>query len=380
MSGEFSDAKAEYVLNYTNNLIKLTKNGERYYFKEARERLGLRDYIDRSVINFFSEVCADDDLERQISQSLKHKKNLKKLIRMGEKDDVRSPLHRYLTEGDAQVLGLPPFSDGHQGIGRQFVFYIYGELNNYALNYGVRKGNRQTFLAVRAVAVKKLADILGIGHLVPETRYVKLCLGDRERYGTLEWEAAGFNVAGVPPEERKKHITPQFLRELTNLNVLDVLCHDDDHRANNFHTVANERGEYVGVVSYDNDGPNVFLPSVSIRFGNGLCSAFIGRHGLVARPHLDRRLAEAVLRLDRSAVGALAAYLTLSQRMCLWRRIRKMQKAILKTQRANAAFLLDEWTEEQIQEELSGRFGKTYLQSFLSDCYYHGGAHPYDIC
>lgn len=379
---EFSAAQAGYILNYSNNVVKLTRCGQSYYFKQARERVKLREYILESVRVFFLEVCADAGYEREILNSLKDSGNFKKLVRMGDKDVKNSPLNIYLEQGCAGVLGLPECAEGKKALERRFVFYIYGELNNYFYNAGVKRGKKQTFLAVRTMAVKKLADMLGIGRLVPESRYVKLRFCGAEKYGTLESAAAGENIARVPPEERKKHITPALLCDLTSLNVLDALSGDGDHRVNNFNTVVGAAGEYMGVVSYDNDGPDAFFPSARLKYGGATGCSELVAGGRFNRPHLDKTLAERILGLDRRSVKDFSAYLTYAQRACLWARIKRLKRAVLKTVGENKDFLRSggSWTEEDILEDISGRYGKTYLCSFLADCYYPGGLHPFDIC
>ncbi len=380
--GGFEKAKAEFIFNYTNNVIKLESGSEVYYFKEARVRCNLKEYVNARISEFFTVICPDPVLEREITQSLSVKKNLKKLVNMGDKTDNYSPFNAYLTLNDERLLGLPQIPEDKKGTARKFIFYIYGELTNYFYNFGVKKGKIQTFLAARAVAVKKLADMLSVGYIVPQTRFVKILFDGCERYGVLENRAEGIDASCMPCDKRRELITPQLLREFTILNVLDALCHDDDHRVNNYHAVT-DGGKFVGVTSFDNDGPSVFFPSpsVNLRHSTG-CSRLINRRGLINRPHMDRALAGSVLNLKRNTLKSFCNYLNPLQRNCLWSRIRKLQKALLKTSKKNPDFLLDkdEWTAAHIQEDLSGRYGKTYLASFLTDCYYPEGVHPFDMC
>lgn len=380
---EFADAEVEYIFNYSNNIIKLSKDGKSFYFKEARERCPLRKYIEESLNWFFSEVYDEPQLRIDISQSLKNRSNFKKLVTMGNKDEEGSSFNEYLKTCDERVLGLPTVPEDKKDVVRKFIFYIYGEINNHFYNFGVKNGKRQSYLAVRAIAVKKLADMLSLGHIIPQTEFVKLIINGNEKYGTLESEAIGANVSTVPCEERRKRITPQLLRELTSLNVLDVLCYDNDHRVNNYHTLSDEQFRYVGVTSFDNDAPDNFFPSGKINFKHSTnCSRLVDSHGFINRPHMDRTLAECVLKLNRKSLKVFCNYLNSVQTGFLWKRIRKLQKAILKTSKARADFLLDkdDWTTAHIKEDLSGKYGKTYLVSFLNDCYYFGGLHPFDMC
>ncbi|MCM1438919.1 MAG: hypothetical protein NC131_06875 [Roseburia sp.] len=378
-----SGARIEYVLNYTNNIVKFTRNGKASYFKEAKIRGGLKSCIKDCVHCFFTEICADAELERRVSESLSNKKNFKKLVKMGYKDGKGSPFNRYLVSGDERFLGLPLAESGKKASLRKFIFYIYGEISNYHYNTGVKRGQRQTFLSTRALAVKRLADMLGLGYMVPETRYVKTQFCGRERYGVLEAEAEGVNVASVPCGDRLKRVTPALVRELTNLNVLNVLCSERDQRPDNYRTLTNGDGGYIGVVSFDNDGPDVFLPSFSIAFKNCVnCSPIVDKRGYINRPHMDKNLANAVCGMEAGEIKTLSPYLTYLQRLALWKRFKKIKKAILKTEKARSGFLLekDEWTAEHVDGELSGKYGKTYAVSFVTDCYYPDGLSPFDKC
>lgn len=383
LGDEFADAQVEYILNFTNNIIKFTKSNEVFFFKEARERCGLRKYINKCVHEFFTDVCIDPQLESEIFESLQNKKTFKKLINLGDKAQNNSLFNAYLTSNDERFLNLPAVTEDKEGILRKFVFYIYGEITNYRYNFGVKKDSRQTFLAVRSLSVKKLADMLSLGYMIPCCCYVKMRLKRVEKYGVLAREADGEDVSRIPYIERQKFVTPSLLRELTSLNILDVLCNDDDHRVNNYHTVTDDENKYVSVMSFDNDAPKVFFPSAKVRFKHSAnCSCLIDRRGLINRPHMDRGLAEAVLKLTKKSLKNFRNYLNSLQRSFLWIRIRKLQSAILKTIKTNPSFLLekDGWTAEHIKEDLSGKYGKTYLVSFLTDYYYPDGLHPFDMC
>lgn len=373
----------EYILNCTNNVIKITADGKTLYFKEAVRRNSLKKHIAARTHEFFTRICPNAELERKICAGLSGRASFRRLINMGDKTEAGSPLNSYLQHGDERVLGLPPAEAEEKDAVRKFVFYIHGEITDHFNNTGVKKGRIQTFLAVRALAAAELAEMLGLGRLIPATAYVKLTLNGEEKYGVIQEEAAGENAAGIPYGERRVRTTPQLLRELTDLNVLDALTRDSDHRADNYMTVSDGERKYTGVCSFDNDGGNAFFPSASLRIRHCTgCSDIVGRDGKINRPHLSRELSAAVLGLKFRDIKKLERYLTFSQIFCLWQRVSKLKRAIRRTVGTYPHFLLDseEWSEEHIDEELTGKYGKTYLISFLSDCFYPGGRHPFDIC
>ena len=378
---DLDGAQAEYIFNYTNNLVKLSKDGKPYYFKEARERRAFPAYLKESVDRFF-EIYPNPELHNKVLASIRSRSARRKILHMGQKDERRSPLHRYLVSGNERVLGLPSTEGADKEIMRKLIFCLYGEVNNYLENVGVKKGDKQTFLAVRALAVSRLAALLGLGHLIPQTRYIRVMLDGRERVGVLTDEAKGEDASLVPCKERKRRITPQLLGELTSLNVLDLLCFDNDHRVNNYFAVTDEAGNYIGISSFDNDAPNAFLPTLTVKMKHSTNCSNLIKGGKINRPHMDGGLARAVAALNKDSLACLRVYLRRIQFFCFFKRLKKLQRAIARTQRARADFLIVDgaWTGEHIQADLSGKYGKTYLQSFLTDCYYLGGLHPFDAC
>lgn len=379
----FLDADIGYVLNYTSNIITVTQNGTRYFFKEAKEKQGsLRACIQRGVDDFFCDIVHNPSLREMVLTSLQKRSNLRRLVNMGYKNVRTSRFNRYLISGDESCLGLPsPSSPEEKQQLRKLIFYLYGELQNWFYNARVRPGELQTFSAVRALGVRELARMLSVEELIVHCDFVKVKLGGRVRYGILSEEAEGDTLLDCPPEQRARLSSPELLRSLTNLNLLDTVSGDNDHRIGNYHVLTDEAGKYSDVLSYDNDSPATFGLSPSIRFKNVIgCSSFIRGCGTLNRAHLDKTAAEALLGIKRSELGALAPYLTPIQRFFLWSRISRVKRAISKTLRSRGDLLAkrNEWSAEHMKRDLSGKYGKTYLASLLSDCYYETGMHDFD--
>ena len=69
----------------------------------------------------------------------------------------------------------------------------------------------------------------------------------------------------------------------------------------------------------------------------------------IQRPHMDRSLAETLLRLDpRKLRLLLKPYLNVLQIAAVNTRIRRLNRAIVKTQAQNPGFLIDEWTMDTV--------------------------------
>lgn len=84
---------------------------------------------------------------------------------------------------------------------------------------------------------------------------------------------------------------------------------------------------------------------------------------------MDAELADKVLNLKKNDVkSALSPYLNKVQIWMCWRRIQTLKKAI-RTSSARENFLLrpEQWSESSVAEELSGRYGRTYLDIFVNN-------------
>lgn len=377
--GEFASSDAEYILNYTNNVLKLSRGGEEFFFKEARLRAPLREYMLSCVDDFFA-FYPNDGVKRRVAESLKKRRNVKRVYNMGYRVQEGSPFNRYVLTGDETVLGLPPFEGEEKELVKKLVFFLYGAVTNYDYNMGVKRGRRQTFLAVRSLAVEEIAGMLGLSFMIPRAVYGELLLDGREKAGVLTAKAAGVNASEIPPAARQKGVTPSLLKALTDLNFLDAVCSDNDHRVDNYFTLTDGEGNFIGVVSYDNDGPSVFGLSDRPDQRHSLrCSPLI-RGGKINRAHMDRGLAERLLAIRAGDLKKLSVYLTYAQVRALRKRVECLQRAVRRTAKSDPAFLADNWTEDFVREDLSGKYGKTYLVSFLTDCDCSAGLSPLDVC
>ena len=383
LTDRFADAECEYILNYTSNVIKISENGVQYFFKEARVREKRLDtYIFKSVDTFFDEIATSPSLKRRVLDSLGKRKNLRRLVNMGYKNARGDRLHRYLVCGNEAILGLPkPMTESDRREIRLFVFYMYGEIQNWFYNVDVKAGQLQTFSAVRALATQELARLLGLSELIVRCDFVKLCLNGRIKYGVLSERASGDTLTSLPYSERARLVTPHLLRSLTNLNLIDVISGDNDHRVGNYHVDMSAPSDASCVRSYDNDSPDSFGCLASIRGRNIIgCSSFLDRAGRVNRAHLDKAPTLALLSIKKEQLLRFSPYLSSVSRRFLWLRICRARRAILKTLHLREDFLLDrdEWKEDHIKLDLSSKYGKTYLKSLLSECYYETGKHEFD--
>lgn len=218
-------------------------------------------------------------------------------------------------------------------------------------------------------ATYKLADLLELSNMIPPTRVVKLKTIKDDIIGTLQNGADGVCIIGIGHSERRDMITPAFQHALMNLNVLDVLTHDADHSPNNYNVVLDSNEMAIGVSCFDNNGVGTFSCSGSISFETfKKCSPFVDSVGMINRPYLDKNLIRRIQEVRFIELfKRLRTNLRFYQIFAVWIRMKKVIHAV---SRISSDRLLDDsaWGEDTIQEELSGRYGKTYLVGYIEDC------------
>lgn len=226
----------------------------------------------------------------------------------------------------------------------------------------------QSFNASKSLATKRIADLLGIGYLIPEIELVKLVFPDgNEKIGTLMSA-----VNGIAPKKmlyaEKQKITPKFQRDCNSLNVLDAICHERDHRPGNYFVRLNSNGEVDSLEAFDNDAPMTFSLTGNINLVTYWGSSpLLLSDGALNLVHVDKKLAQKILKLkDEEIVNSLKLILSKIQVWFVCKRIHKMQKAIKHTMQKSADFFISdtEWNEKTIKEELSSDTINSYLKIF----------------
>jgi len=198
--------------------------------------------------------------------------------------------------------------------------------------------------------------------LITEAHPAKVMSEGETFYGVVSPKAKGQRARDISAS-----LTPMLQRALTSMNVLDAICHQQDHGVQNYNVVfINE--EPATVCAFDNDNPSTFFPSGKTNNNTSQQSPLINRDGTINRPHLDINLAECINSIEYSEIKRRCnCYLNSLQLFMLWKRIIKVRKAIKKTSEINPDFLLKEheWNQETLEEELSNdKYGTTYVHLF----------------
>ena len=355
------------------------------YFCECRKHSSEREYVKSLVRNYFSVIRGDDEHAADdmtvVLTALSNPHNLKKFMAMGEnRVGAKSACAEVIRTGDASLVGIEgDFTDTAwvRRIRRFIGRYAWCEVFAYRLNRFNRRNQYQVRIASRVLGTYAVAKLLGLHHIVPPVEYVNLIIDDLDetkqipRLGTFMKAADGICAMDIPHMTRRSRITPQFQNALLTLNLLDAICHEGDHSPNNYNVVPDDDGMIVGVSAFDNNGISTFTVKSDVDFESFKgCSPFV-KNGCINRPCLDRALADRVLRITKKQLKEnLSDYLNIIQINSTWKRIIKIKKAIRKTLAENPDFLRAsrDFTYRTIEEELSGKYGKTYLLSFLNDC------------
>ena len=355
------------------------------YFCECRKHSSKREYVKDLVRNYFSVIRGDD--EHAVSDmavvltSLSDPHNVKKFMAMGEnRVGGKSACAEVIRTGNASLVGIEgDFADTawvrrmRRFIGR----YAWCEVLAYRLTRFSLRNQYQVRIASRVLGTYAVAKLLDLHHIVPPVEYVYLSIDDLDetkqatRLGTFMKAADGICAMDVPHMTRRSRITPKFQNALLTLNLLDAICHEGDHSPNNYNVVLDDNDMIVGVSAFDNNGISTFTVKSDVDFESFKgCSPFV-RNGCINRPYLDKSLADRVCMITKKELQEnLSDYLNVLQINSTWKRIIKIKKAIRKTTAENPDFLRasKDLTYRTIEEELSGKYGKTYLLSFLNDC------------
>lgn len=369
ISVEYKDLLIEK--NTTFNVCKLNIQNKEYYFRECKKHVKFEEYL-RNLINEYVDSLEDNNPLKleflKVRNTLMKPDVVRKLFRMGIVNDRSSKISYFFKSNDISIWGIQELENIELNELKDLFQYLWGEIYSYRLNAGLKKGLYQSFNASKSLATKKIADLLGIGYLIPEIELVKLVFPDgNEKIGTLMSA-----VNGIAPKKmlyaEKQKITPKFQRDCNSLNVLDAICHERDHRPGNYFVRLNSNGEVDSLEAFDNDAPMTFSLTGNINLVTYWGSSpLLLSDGALNLVHVDKKLAQKILKLkDEEIVNSLKLILSKIQVWFVCKRIHKMQKAIKHTMQKSADFFISdtEWNEKTIKEELSSDTINSYLKIF----------------
>lgn len=348
----------------TNNILKIETETGRYYFRECRVHDFADCYVRQTVESFFS----DSKKAEAVLSALSDPKRFNSFFYMGVKYDKGSPAGQFFESGDLSLVGLDglgPFvtyNDLHA-----LVQYCWGEFHAYHLNSHCSIGELQAYNLCRSQAYEIVANALGLARLTPPSRTVILEYQGKSLKGSLMGEAPGLRADCIDKAERLKNLSGSIQRELVTLNILDVICHERDHRPDNYNVLMSD--DEVVVCAFDNDSPMSFSPSSSIDFSTYKgCSSLVDSNGVYNRPGFPRRVWERMACIDRKSLKMkLTPFLSMAQIRALFKRVDKLIAAVERAVELDRTLLLgdNDWDCSILDRELSGVYGCTYLDLYL---------------
>ncbi|WP_337424084.1 hypothetical protein [Phascolarctobacterium succinatutens] len=374
-------SNVQYIKETTFNVLKVKVNGEYKYFRECREHGRFKAYLHQIIDDFFANYNKYSEFNKyknKIYEKLTSKGNIDKVYNLGIINDKNSLVTKIFKEKNISLIGLEDFQVLPIIYFLDFLQFLWGEIYSYRLNEGVPEGSLQSFCASRILATKTLADLLNLGRIIPNVELVELHVGDKDvRYGTLMDEVMGVSPSLLTDEE-KLMLSPNFQRDCSDLNLLDALTNEKDHRPGNYLVSFDDR-LIQGLQAFDNDSPMSFFITPKINLSTYWGSTpFVDSRGIISIPYLSKDTALGILNLNENTINAsFKSTLTRIQIFFLKLRIRRMQKAINKTLKNNKRFLLedDEWNDYTLNEELNMQNLNTYLRIF---CFSKMKEHNYE--
>ena len=366
----------------TSAVCSFTHGGKLFYFRECPPILPRRAYFGRATDRFFLMLNGNGISPEHFKQKLPIRVHFEEaeiaafrayledrraddgLFRtLSRAHEISRRMHFSIWNGGPQVytedffrafglLELPPVC---HDVAVCFLWYMRGVAAAYRTGRLVRSRTHSYFSAVRSVASKIVADAVGLGHMIPETSMCRIELENGDSMlGVLSAAACGSRMADTAPVP-----DGSLQRELTNLNILDLICFQPDHGPNNYN-VYRENGEYR-VCAFDNDNPSTFFPFPGIGRNFIGCSSFVNGKGGCNRPYRDGALLSALDSLHIPGLKReLKPWLNPLQTLALVSRLKRVKNMLASAKQETVrAGALEHGGA--LEDELSGRYGKTYL-------------------
>ncbi len=366
----------------TSNVYRCLINGERKYVRLVKRHYAFREYVRDTVLEYYDinpadsgEICVKALKDIEDDLNLGKLKTNSRLFTNKKSNIVfdNAPEHY-------EDLGFPSLRD--QGVDRwfqDFAYFLRGELLTYNLNKKLNTGNLQTMNANLQIATEIMADILGCKRLIPHVELYRIVLYDKEYYCTIMDEAEGYLPVGAKGTDRKK-ITRKFIRDMLDLEILDAICYQTDHKMGNYFVTDGSDGYIDGLRAFDNDSAFTFFPFMGLPHSNVKNPDYeaIVKHGRYNRKLFDPEIMKRIRRVKYVELkDRLKAYLTIPQIISIYRRICVIRNAFGRSWRGDRADLINiNKLREQDVDIVISKTNPKKLKDYLS---YYLYATEYDF-
>ena len=337
-----------------------------YFRGECRVHASKAEFLRGVVREYFGCLRQSEhagDFEELLLDRLKEKKDINTFfLQLANDNDMR------IKESvDASLIGIHgELPEWFTEILPDFIGFTRWPVYDYFRNRYIFHGNHQHDSASRSKASKVIADLYGASSLIPQTRYICLQTGNITRLGVSVDPSPGISPDSITDTSIK--VSPEFQRQTLILNMLDVICLQNDHATYNYLVIPDDDNVIYSLSAFDNDNTGAFSVSFSPIICNDHESALITEEGLINRPFLDKENTMNILKTPEKRIcEALNDFMPRLAIYALCVRVRKLQKAITKSLLAGTLRLLnkEEFSPFTMREELSGKYGVTYLKHFM---------------
>ena len=352
-----SEAQVKYMPRRVSHIIYYNNGIKSGYFREARLHEDKLKYIRRLVHEYFNYITHDahaKDAEEYLISILKNEDIVRKFF---DFELIAAHDISFLCMGSRMPEWLCKLLD-------DFIKFSEFPIYSYNMNKRLPIGQYQVYMSSKSKATEIVAKLLNIKDMIPTTKYVCLDIDGVIRLGVSVASVEG----GILAIAIK--VLPGFQRDSLILNILDVICFQRDHTFRNYFIKLDEYKRVYGISSFDNDVPATFLAVPSINaapyFVRGY--SFVTHSGYIMRPFLDKdttcRLLDIPISTIREALNGCLSEIEVYM-LCL--RVKRLKRLISKTLKAQKVTLLkqEDFSRSTMQEELSGKYGNTYLKLFV---------------
>lgn len=369
----YKDVK--FIIN-SSVIIHFVKDGREMFFRECQKHLPLREHINSAIEDYCDNITEFHDgafLLETIKKDLSNKKNYKKYVNIPQLFDTDLMCILSGMYNNYAYVGLPSFAEiGNHKEFLRFLQYSCCILSIHSSNNYVKYGYLENSNANKQMSTYILSRLLGVDNLIPKVYLCEMNIGGRVRIGTLMEKAEGENVAYTPTENRRSITKKTFLRDLTNLEYLDALCYQLDHRLDNYNVIYDENGNANTVVAFDNDASRTFFPFPYLPKQTYAGASCVVKNKIMNRPYIDKDLAQHICSISKVDLDKeLSYYLTKFQLKALWKRICILKGAIEieknRTKDYDFEVEKEEWGLVDDKRELDLKYGKTYYYLYRYD-------------
>lgn len=365
---ETKSKNIEYTIR-SNIVLKIKSDNEFIYFRHCFPQLPLKKYVNYLIGYYFKYLAKRDDINANlksiVSNELSIKANYRKFIKMGCWKNNNDPSGKYILENaKSSIIGISLDNASNNKIIKEFAKFASVMLENWKMNnwFGNKNGDIQLYHANIEFAYHSVASIFDADKLLPSIWFGFLSIEGDIYFGYFMREAKGIVANSYSKSQRLLMVSPFLQMCLNNVFVIDYICGVYDHAPYNYSILIGENGCVQSINFFDNNEGGAFPIFRSVP--KHVRPLVI--NGVYARPFLDKNIANRISSIEKEELfDKIEIYLSRIRMIFCWRRIMILKRILRKNNLTPQIIGLDQWNSDTIAKELSGDYGKTYLNLFL---------------